>query len=121
MSLQWQWPMRFLGRRLYPYGYGFSPRAAALPGSQLTIKEGDCTAASVCAASAAVAVLQANSFVRIRMTPCLLAVLEASSNFALMAARYGAGSSRRQKSKQRARSVLNALARARLRSRTSLC
>src|SRR6266404_2170802 len=85
------------------------------------MREGDCTPARVCAASAPVAVLQAYSFSRISVIPCLPAVFAASNNFAFIAARYGAGSSSRQKSKQRTRSVLNALARAMLRSRTSPC
>src|ERR1700676_5729874 len=97
--------MRSLGKRLYPPGYGVSPRAAALPGSQFTMKAGDGTAARVFAASAPVAVLHANSFSRIRIIPCLLAALAASTNFAFIAARYGPGFSSRQKSNRRTRSV----------------
>src|ERR1700680_4812554 len=109
--------MRSLGKKLYPPGYGVSPRAAALQGSQFTMKAGDGTAARVFAASAPVAVLHANSFSSIRIIPCLLAALAASTNFAFIAARYGPGSSRRQKSKQRTGSVWKDFACALLRSR----
>src|SRR2546423_4606182 len=88
-SLQWQWPMRFFGSRLYPSGYGFSPWRAALPGSQLSISEGDCTADKTWTDSAAVAVLQEGSFSSTSIIPCFAAVLAASESFALMAARYG--------------------------------
>jgi len=63
--------MRSLGRRLYPSGYGISPRVAALPGSQFSIKEGEGTALRTLAASAPVAVLQAASFSRIKIRPSL--------------------------------------------------
>src|ERR1043166_1575747 len=89
-SLQWQWPMRSVGRSLYPSGYGISPLAAALPGSQFNMNADDCTWLSTLAASAPVAVLHAGSFSRTRIIFFLASFSAAARSLSFMAARYGA-------------------------------
>src|SRR5690242_6220506 len=89
-SLQWQWPIRSFGNKLYPSGYGISPCSEAFPGSQFNIKWGDFTALRTLAASAPVAVLQEGSFSKTKMTSFLPAVLAAASNFSFIASRYAA-------------------------------